>query len=305
MRCPECGSPFGRHRGGCRRGAVEGIAEFWRPLGWIGGLFAAAMYVGVLLFFGEVLYVVGQHSFDMALILAMGGLAIIVVMSLYIRVCFQEGLRFLYSRVGALGALLTAVLWGVWYLVYLAALQMKPGGEHPILAFFGRVALMAPILLCFFVLFVGGGIAIFVAVRRALKPEPDHPNDSEPYLAQELTRPLKAVLTGFVVTVGLLLGNTAFHGAKDIFAGNGGVNAPAQGNVPSSDPSRSPHAGAQLDSGVSLESSTCDVGKYTADAGTLHLFTPEINQATREIVVNGVDSARPTTPFRFIWGRGQ
>lgn len=308
MKCPECGSSGGMHRLGCREGArqraVSGIARFWEPLGWIGRLFAAAMYLGVLLFFGEVLYVVGRHSFDMALILAVGGLAIIVVMSGYIRVCFQEGRRFFYSRVGALWAVVTAVLWGVWYLVYQVALQMKPGGEHPILAFFGRAALMAPILLCFFLLFVGGGIAIFVVVRRALKPEPDHSKDSEPYLAQELPGPWKAALTGFVAIVGLLLGSAALQGAKDVLSGIGGRTAPTQGNVTPLVSERPADARTQLNSGVSPESSTCNVGKYTADSGTLHLSAPEINQRTGEIIVNGMDSARPITPFRFIWGDG-
>ena len=77
-------------------------------------MFAVAMYVGVILFFGEVLYAVGKHNGDLALVLAMGGLAIIVVMSLYIRVCFVEGLGFFFSRVGALGAVITALMWGVW-----------------------------------------------------------------------------------------------------------------------------------------------------------------------------------------------
>jgi len=55
---------------------------------------------------------------------------------------------------------------------------------------------------------------------------------------------------------------------------------------------------------ASQESPICNAGGYAANAGTLRLFPPEINKATREIVVNGVDSAQPTTPFRFIWGDG-
>jgi len=52
------------------------------------------------------------------------------------------------------------------------------------------------------------------------------------------------------------------------------------------------------------QASTCNVGNYTANSGTLHLFTPEINTETGEIFVNGVDTAGPTIPFRFIWGDG-
>jgi hypothetical protein len=308
MKCPECGSPFGRHRGGCRRGAVEGIAEFWRPLGWIGRLLAAVMYVGVILFFGKVAYEVGQHNGDLALVLAMGGLAIIVVLALYIRLCLTEGLRFFFSRIGAVGAVFTAVLWGIWYLVFLAAMNMKPGGNHPILAYLGRAAMLAPILVCFFVLFVGGGVAIVVAVRRAVNPQPEPQPDSEPYLAQELSGGSKLALTGFVVVVATLLGYGAWSGLEDISSDLEHANSSARGNgsAPARDlsgqnKSRVQRAGSNE---ASQESATCNVGSYTANAGTLHLYTPEIDVGTREMVVNGVDLARPTVPFRFTWGDG-
>jgi hypothetical protein len=307
MTCPECGSPFGRHRGGCRRGAVDGIAEFWRPLGWIGRLFAAAMYIGVLLFFGQVLHVVGEHNFDLSLVLAVGGLAIIVVMSVYIKVCFVEGLRFFFSRAGALGAVLTTLLWALWYLVYLAGLSMKPGGEHPILAILGRTALAAPVILCFFLLFVGGGIAVFVAVRSAIKAQPKiDEKTQEPYLAQELPRNGKALLTGFVLVAGILLGYGAWQGVRDIYPGPERASTATPNRQPANEMRPQPFQDNNPASGTmsSNESPDCNVGNFTADAGTLHLFPPEINKATGEMVVNGVDSARPSTPFRFIWGDG-
>lgn len=307
MTCPECGSPFGRHRGGCRRGAIAGIAEFWRPLGRTGRLFAAAMYIGVLLFFIQVLHIVGEHNFDLALVLAVGGLAIIVVMSVYIKACFLEGLRFFFSRAGAFGAVLTALLWGLWYLIYLAAIGMKPGGEHPILAIFGRAALAAPVILCFFLLFIGGGIAIFIAVRSAIKPQPEIDGEApEPYLAQELSRNGKALLAGFVLIAGILLGYGAWQGVRDIFSGPERASTAALTRQPVNQIRPEPSQGNDSASGTmsSQESSACNVGKYAANAGTLHLFPPEINKATGEMIVNGVDSSRPSTPFRFIWGDG-
>lgn len=43
------------------------------------------------------------------------------------------------------------------------------------------------------------------------------------------------------------------------------------------------------------KSTACNAGNYAPDAGTLHLFAPEINRETREIVLNGVDTA-PNDP---------
>jgi hypothetical protein len=37
---------------------------------------------------------------------------------------------------------------------------------------------------------------------------------------------------------------------------------------------------------------------------TLSLFDPIVDPSTKTVVVNGVDTARPTTPFRFDWGDG-
>jgi hypothetical protein len=258
------------------------------------------MYVGVILFFAEVLYVVGKHDFNMALVLAMGGLAIIVVMSVYIKVCFGEGLRFFYSRVGALGAAVTALLWGLWYVVYLAALSMKPGGDHPALAFLGRAAMLSPILLVFFVMFVGGGIAIVIAVRRAINPAPEQPSDKEPYLAQPLSPGGKKILTGFVLVVGFLLGLGAWQGGRDIFSDDKHSADPAKTSTSAHGPNRPGQHGTV----AARPSAGCDVGKFTANSGTLRLFAPEVNAATGEMVVNGVDSARPTAPFRFTWGDG-
>jgi hypothetical protein len=38
--------------------------------------------------------------------------------------------------------------------------------------------------------------------------------------------------------------------------------------------------------------------------GTLHLFDPVIEPSMRRVVLNGVDTARPSTPFHFDWGDG-
>lgn len=47
-----------------------------------------------------------------------------MLMSGHIKVSFQEGLGFVYSRVGALWILVTALLWGLWYLGYLVGQSM-------------------------------------------------------------------------------------------------------------------------------------------------------------------------------------
>jgi hypothetical protein len=37
---------------------------------------------------------------------------------------------------------------------------------------------------------------------------------------------------------------------------------------------------------------------------TLSLFDPVLDSSTKTVVINGVDTARPTTPFQFDWGDG-
>lgn len=39
-------------------------------------------------------------------------------------------------------------------------------------------------------------------------------------------------------------------------------------------------------------------------SGTLRLFPPQIDVSSRTVMINGADSARPTTPFHFDWGDG-
>jgi hypothetical protein len=39
-------------------------------------------------------------------------------------------------------------------------------------------------------------------------------------------------------------------------------------------------------------------------SGSLKLFSPTIDRATRRVMVNGADSARPSIPFEFDWGDG-
>ena len=105
------------------------------------------------------------------------------------------------------------------------------------------------------------------------------------------------------------MGHAALQAAKNVYADIERATAPTQGNA-SPTPDRPGPIGSQRNPVVgneripSPESPTCNVGNYTADSGTLHLFAPEINKGTGEIVVTGVDTARPTTPFRFIWGDG-
>lgn len=41
-----------------------------------------------------------------------------------------------------------------------------------------------------------------------------------------------------------------------------------------------------------------------ATARTLWLFNPEVDRDTRRVVLNGIDTAQPATPFRFEWGDG-
>jgi hypothetical protein len=51
-------------------------------------------------------------------------------------------------------------------------------------------------------------------------------------------------------------------------------------------------------------SSGTTIARQTSNAGTLRLFDPQIDRSALKIVLNGVDSARPTTPFHFDWGDG-
>jgi len=51
-------------------------------------------------------------------------------------------------------------------------------------------------------------------------------------------------------------------------------------------------------------SSGTTIARQTSNAGTLRLFDPQIDPSARKVVLNGVDTARPSTPFHFDWGDG-
>lgn len=44
--------------------------------------------------------------------------------------------------------------------------------------------------------------------------------------------------------------------------------------------------------------------QQSSNPGTLRLFAPQIDPPARRVVLNGVDTARPSTPFHFDWGDG-
>ena len=45
-------------------------------------------------------------------------------------------------------------------------------------------------------------------------------------------------------------------------------------------------------------------GPRTMTPATLRLFDPVIDPSMRRVVLNGVDTARPSSPFHFDWGDG-
>ena len=46
------------------------------------------------------------------------------------------------------------------------------------------------------------------------------------------------------------------------------------------------------------------IAQQSSNPGTLRLFAPQIDPPARRVVLNGVDTARPLTPFHFDWGDG-
>lgn len=46
------------------------------------------------------------------------------------------------------------------------------------------------------------------------------------------------------------------------------------------------------------------VTQQSSNPGTLRLFDPQIDPSARRVVLNGVDTARPSVPFHFDWGDG-
>jgi hypothetical protein len=46
------------------------------------------------------------------------------------------------------------------------------------------------------------------------------------------------------------------------------------------------------------------IAEQSSNPGTLRLFAPQIDPPARRVVLNGVDTARPSTPFHFDWGDG-
>lgn len=53
-----------------------------------------------------------------------------------------------------------------------------------------------------------------------------------------------------------------------------------------------------------LATASQKLSKESSSPGTLRLFAPQIDSSARTVVLNGVDTARPTTPFHFDWGDG-
>lgn len=46
------------------------------------------------------------------------------------------------------------------------------------------------------------------------------------------------------------------------------------------------------------------ITEQSSNPGTLRLFDPQIDPSARRVVLNGVDTARPSVPFHFDWGDG-
>jgi len=53
-----------------------------------------------------------------------------------------------------------------------------------------------------------------------------------------------------------------------------------------------------------ISNSRTTIARQSSNAGTLRLFDPQIDPSARRVVLNGVDTARPSTPFHFDWGDG-
>jgi hypothetical protein len=65
-----------------------------------------------------------------------------------------------------------------------------------------------------------------------------------------------------------------------------------------------PMGQSQAQSSTTVTTSPTGTGGGAVSIGTLRLFQPQVNASSGTVVINGVDSARPTTPFHFDWGDG-
>lgn len=140
-------------------------------------------------------------------------------------------------------------------------------------------------------------------IREALRDDADRPR----YVATMRKRGYKFIASvqgaepgnsGLAADTGIVRGKTSLHSETSQTSG-GGEQARLRGFA-----FRVIAVSVLLAVAVNLALFAFWVRKKGGHEQTLHLYAPIVDQTTGTVVIQGVDTARPRTPFRFEWGDG-